>query len=358
MKNYNTFSVEDFIQDAYFRRWAFGELLSNDTFWETFLEINSEKTKIIEEAKSLVIAFKVKELDVFSEEEICDGIQDILNGTQATYFNQHVIRTHWLRIACSVTFLLAFSWWFVGSNINSKMRFEHSASLDQKAIHYNNGTKRITFQLSDGSKITLEPQSELRYGNKFGKDKREVFLRGEAFFEVTKDSQRPFLIYTGKLVTKVVGTSFSIKAYDMDNDISVSVRTGIVTVFRNDLKLTNSHSLSTELVLVPNQKAVFEKEQQLLVKTLVDKPVQVNEIQKNTSLVFEEKNISEVFNILESLYCIKISFDREVFNKCSITANLESDTFYQKLDLICELIQAKYEIIDGEIMIYGKGCRS
>ena len=57
------------------------------------------------------------------------------------------------------------------------------------------------------------------------------------------------------------------------------------------------------------------------------------------------------------MYGIKINLDQDVFNKCSITANLQSDTFYQKLDLICELIQAKYEIIVGEIMIYGKECQ-
>ena len=54
-------------------------------------------------------------------------------------------------------------------------------------------------------KLLLEPKSELRYDSDFGKEKREVFLTGEAFFEVAKDMQKPFLIYTGKLVTKVVG---------------------------------------------------------------------------------------------------------------------------------------------------------
>ena len=108
--------------------------------------------------------------------------------------------------------------------------------------------------------------------------------------------------------------------------------------------------------MVPNQKAVFEKDQDLLVKTLVDKPVQIKDIPQNTSLVFEETKVLDVFSRLESIYGIKISADNELFKKCSITADLQNETLYKKLDLICEIIQAKYEIIDGEIMIYGKGC--
>ena len=304
----------------------------------------------------MVIALKVKGLDIFREEEINDGIQGILNDTRPKYSNLQIIRTNWLRIAASVTLILGLGWWFIGKNTISTIRFDNIISTDQKATHTNNGPEPIVFELSDGSKISLEPKSELSYGNEFGKEKREVFLTGEAFFEVAKDTQKPFLIYTGKLVTKVVGTSFRIKAYEKDKDISVSVRTGKVTVYRQDSKSTNSQSLSTEIVLIPNQKAVFEKDQDLLVKTLVDKPVQINDIPQNTSLVFEETKVLDVFSRLESIYGVKISADHELFKKCSITADLQNETLYKKLDLICEIIQAKYEIIDGEIMIYGKGC--
>lgn len=356
MKNYNKYSVEEFVQDAYFRKWVFDELPPNDTFWTNWLQSNPEKNAIIEEAKSIVIALKVKELGVFSQEEINDGIRDILNDTQPKYAHFHILSRSWLRIAASVVVILGLGWWFIEKKTSSTINFDKIASNENKAIHFNNGTKSLVFELSDGSKITLEPQSELRYDSEFGKERREVFLTGEAFFDVAKDAQKPFLIYTDKLVTKVVGTSFRIKAYEKDKDISVSVRTGKVTVYKQNSKSTNNQSLSTEIVLVPNQKAVFEKDQDLLVKTLVDKPVQIKDIPQNTSLVFEETKVLDVFSRLESIYGIKISADNELFKKCSITADLQNETLYKKLDLICEIIQAKYEIIDGEIMIYGKGC--
>jgi ferric-dicitrate binding protein FerR (iron transport regulator) len=356
MKNYNKYSVEEFVQDSYFRKWVFDELSPNDTFWTNWLQSNPEKNAIIEEAKSLVIALKVKDLDQFTQQEISDGIRDILNDTQPKHINFQIISRNWLRIAASITLILGAAWWFINKNPLNTISLDNIISKEQKAIHFNNGTKAIIFELSDGSKITLEPQSELHYGNEFGKEKREVFLNGEAFFEVTKDPQRPFLIYTGKLVTKVVGTSFSIKAYEKDNDISVDVRSGKVTVYRQDSKSKNSKSLSTEIVLIPNQKAVFEKEQELLVKTLVDKPIRLNTIPENASLVFSETKVSDIFSRLEGIYGVKIGFDKDVFNKCTVTASFQTETLYEKLALICEIIQAKYEIVDGEIMIYGKGC--
>jgi ferric-dicitrate binding protein FerR (iron transport regulator) len=357
MKNYTNFSVEDFIQDAYFRQWAFDELSSDDTFWENWIQLNPEKLKVIEEAKSLVIALKIKQLDVFSAHEINEGIQDILNATLPKNTHSSFLRTNWLRLAASVALVFGIGWWFMEKDKSNNAYFDQITATDPKAIHTNNGRKSISFELVDGSKITLEPGSELRYGNEFGDEKREVFLSGEAFFEVKKDSQRPFLIYTGKLVTKVVGTSFRIKAYEQDDNISVSVRTGKVTVYRQNSKIGNSRSLSTEIVLIPNQKAVFEKDQELIIKTLVETPVSINETSQNTSLAFEETKISDVFSRLEGIYGIKIDFDKEVFSKCSVTAHFNNESLYQKLDIICEIVRAKYEIIDGEIMIFGNGCQ-
>ena len=65
----------------------------------------------------------------------------------------------------------------------------------------------------------------------------------------------------------------------------------------------------------------------------------------------------EVFNRLEGIYGIKIGFDKEAFSKCSVTAHFNNENLYQKLDIICEIVRAKYEVIDGEIMIFGNGCQ-
>ena len=356
MKNYNLFTVEEFMQDSYFRQWALNELMPEDVFWENWVNSNHDKLPIIEEAKSLVIALKIKDSLQFSEDEINDGMNQILMDTSPQTYKLAHLRSNnnWLRIAASITLILGFTWLIGLRYTHNSVLFSPLASYQKQVSYINNGTQPITFELSDGSKITLEPKSQLLYGNEFGKNKREVYLTGEAFFDVAKDTQHPFLIYTAELVTKVVGTSFRIKAYENDKDISVSVQTGKVTVYSQNTDRRNNPSFSTEMVLAPNQKAVFEKEEKRLAKTLVDVPLELQKLPDNTSFHFEETNVNEIFSRLELVYGVKITYDKNSFKKYSVTADLKNESLFKKLDLICEIIQAHYEIVDGEIMIYEK----
>ena len=88
--------------------------------------------------------------------------------------------------------------------------------------------------LQDGSTVILEPGGEFRYNEKF-LNPREVYLSGDAFFEVTKDASRPFLVYANEITTKVLGTSFRIKANQGEKEIVVAVKTGKVSVMANSV---------------------------------------------------------------------------------------------------------------------------
>ena len=210
--------------------------------------------------------------------------------------------------------------------------------------------------LPDGSRVTLEPSSQLLIGKAFGKSRREVFLTGEAFFEVARNATKPFMVYTGKMVTKVLGTSFRIKAYATDSSMLVSVRTGRVTVFRQGTHPDKSPSLVEQVILLPNQQAVFVKAENRLVKTLVSKPIVLLKKEQLPSFNFVETAIPEVFTALDNAYGIRIIFDNELLAECNLTASLENITLFEQLDLICETIQARYEVVDGQIIVYGKGC--
>ncbi|RYF19451.1 MAG: FecR family protein, partial [Flavobacteriales bacterium] len=84
--------------------------------------------------------------------------------------------------------------------------------------------------LSDGSTVTLNNESELEYPKKFSDSTREVHLKGEAFFEISKNKLKPFIVKTGQLNVKVLGTSFNVKHYQTDKNINVVVATGKVGV--------------------------------------------------------------------------------------------------------------------------------
>lgn len=350
MKNYNQYQLEDFVQDPYFRKWALGTLPTNDSFWDVWLQANPDKHEVLEEAKTLVIALQMKELPM-AELDLQQGIERIFRATtqkKIIPFNSHA----WFRIAAMLAVVSGLGWWILSNRLTEEKSAETLLTQTD-----NESAKPMTIQLSDGSKVTIEHDSKLRVDENFGKTNRTVYLTGEAFFDVKRNPEKPFLVVTANLVTKVLGTSFRIKAYQKDPNISVSVRTGKVTVFRQQSK-NQSNVLSEQMVLTPNQQAVFIKYEAKLVKTLVEKPVLLTQPPAEyNQFAFEETPITKVLLTLEKAYGVKIIFDAELLENCNLTASLANEPLYEKLDLICETIQARYEIADGQVVVYAKGCK-
>lgn len=357
MKNYSQFQPDDFVQDPYFRKWALGELPPEDHFWATWQATHPEQEEILEQAKSLVIALRI-ESAAAETSEIKDAIQQILDDIEPAR-ELPLYRRPWIRMAASVALVVA-----IGLGI---WRFQDflpaiTAENDSKARQLSGDqvikatTVSKTVNLADGSRVVLEPSSRLTISGRFGQTNREVKLAGEAFFEVAKNPEKPFLVYSGNVVTKVLGTRFRIKAYESDANVSVAVQTGEVTVFKQKEGPNNHPALSDEIILTPNQQAIFVKADERLVKTLVEKPVLLSKVSTPQFLSFTETPIPQVFASLEKAYGVKIIFDAELLRHCNLTGTLTSGSFYEKLTLICETIQARYEIVDGQIVVYGKGC--
>jgi transmembrane sensor len=92
------------------------------------------------------------------------------------------------------------------------------------------------------------------------------------------------------------------------------------------------------------------------VKSLVNSPALVAAPEASPSFVFEEAPISEVFEALEKHYRVAIVYDEELLQDCPLTASLTGQPFFEKLSIICKAIEARYEVIDGQVVIHGKGC--
>ncbi|GAB3936576.1 FecR family protein [Larkinella terrae] len=357
MKNYSQYQPDDFVQDPYFRKWALGELPPDDRFWTTWQATHPEQYEVLEQAKTLVIALRI-ESPTFDPQETESAIQQILAKTE---ISRHIpfYRLRWLQIAATILLIsgLGYAFWLNREEAAISQTSLVQRASDQPREEFNSSTVPKTVRLADGSTVVLEPASRLRILAGFGDTKREVQLAGEAFFEVAKNPEKPFLVYTGNVVTKVLGTSFRIKAYDTDANVSVAVRTGKVTVFKQKDQPESRASLSDEIILTPNQQAVFVKADERLVKTLVEKPVIVSKLPALQSFDFTETPIPQVFGALEKAYGVKMVFDPDLLKDCNLTGALTSGTFYEKLTLVCETIQARYEIVDGQVVIYGKGCK-
>jgi transmembrane sensor len=230
----------------------------------------------------------------------------------------------------------------------------------QRGIELKNTTfsdQKIT--LLDGSKVVLKPGSSVVYDKYFNQEKRELHLRGEAFFEVTKNPEKPFIVHAGKLVAEVLGTSFIVKNAEDSNNVEVDVITGKVSVYAEKKPVAPSHSASVNpgVVLTPNQRVKYLSNENQLVKSIVESPkfvISKAEVQK---LTFIDAPISEVFEAIEKAYGLEIIYDEVVMRDCTMTTFLDEENLHDKLSIICKLLDASYKMVDAQIVISSNGCQ-
>ena len=217
--------------------------------------------------------------------------------------------------------------------------------------------------LADGTVITLTPRSTVHFPKQFDADKREVYLEGEAFFEVTKNPQQPFLVYYNDIVTKVLGTSFTINTNHKTGNIEVSVRTGRVQVYENEF-LSKEKRPDIAVIVTPNQKAIYKKKSRLFETTLVDQPQAIvaenmgnpSTAKQAYSFVFEQEKLLTVFEQIGHSYGIEIVAENAAINDCVFTGDVSTNDLYTRINIICLTVNASYEINGTKILIKGKGC--
>ncbi|MCF0053880.1 FecR domain-containing protein [Dyadobacter sp. LJ53] len=374
MDRYKDFTVEDFVWDTYFRQWVLSPTRETEDMWEGWIENNADAHEKVWQARSIVLSLRLNEPEI-SDPEITHIVEQTIGRMDAsakypsfdeTTRQPKVYRFSWLRIAASITFLLISGWIIYSLSTKKdtrKISFakpiqEQESSITEK---WNPSMKPMTVLLEDGSKVTIAANGRIRYANKFVAARREVFLEGEAFFDIAKDRERPFFVYSNGLVTKVLGTSFTIKAYGNSNEVTVEVKTGRVSVFAESDPELEQKTLGRELqgvVLNPNQKIIYSREEIRMVKTLVEKPEIVVPKAEIPQFEFEDTPASEVFEKIGKAYGIEIRYDSEMLKDCPLTATLDNQTLHEKLFIICQAVEASYEILDGQIVIHSRGCKN
>ncbi|WAC13025.1 FecR family protein [Dyadobacter pollutisoli] len=375
MNQYKEYSLEDFVLDANFQKWVRYARLSDSAFWQSYVESNPAQENDILQAKALLTSVYRHYSTDINDADIDIEIQELLSKVRMTKAGDPVINTVALNqslgnyvfkktslfwAAASVILVLGLGWLFM--NVQ-KPKSNYEVLTEGKALveEENDSDASKTLMLADGSKIVLQPKSRVSYPSRFLADKREVYLSGEASFEIAKDHNRPFLVYANDLVTKVLGTSFTVKARDASQNTTVEVKEGKVSVFRQvdfaDGKGQNTLK-SKGLVLTANQKIVFEHQNSDMVKTIRDTPEIVASESSPKTFDFVNAPASLVLDELKNAYQIDIIYDRDLLSGCPLTALLTRQSLFEKLDIICEVIEARYETIDGQIVVYSKGCKN
>lgn len=191
--------------------------------------------------------------------------------------------------------------------------------------------KKIVF--AEGSEIVLGPSSRLLYPAKFkSKDRTVSLAEGEAFFNITHEEERPFLVKTREdLYTKVLGTSFRVKSYDKSRHISVAVLTGKVAV-------GNSHQVFG--TLIKGQQIAYDR---------IDQRAEISytPVKMYVNLRFEDLSLQEVVRKLEYAYSIRISLNSPSIKnlKCNATFNTKQKP-EEILDIICSLHHLRFRALE------------
>ena len=221
-----------------------------------------------------------------------------------------------------------------------------NASLSPKLVFTNTSQTLKRCVLPDGSSIWLKPSSTLHYLSQSGDKYREVSLDGECFFDVVHDVSRPFIVRTGELHTRVLGTSFNVKAYDSTIPAEVSVVSGKVLVYLPGKKAETVRGL----VLLPKQKAVYSTASH----TLAEEKVTEGDLKiwARKSVAFDNAPLPQVISVLNKKFNVDISANDEELQLYTLKADFSGQSLPVILEMISRSLDVNYQITgDNKIII-------
>ncbi len=360
------YNFESLLFDKSFRRWIF--LKGSDeeiVFWETWKNKSNNNNELCNEAKAVLFAINLSG-KYLSDDEIDYEVKKVLNKVESTKESTLQIFINQISelIPSKKQFAFAFSIiLLIGIfGLNYKKFFPDNVdniysrlmlSDKKNVIKYTSQSDSSKYVLPDGSTVILSKNTTLSffYRADSGFLRREAILSGEAFFDISKNPKQPFIVYTPRLTTKVLGTSFTITSYPNTKSSTVQLLTGKISVYKNedlDKSFANPENWGG-VVLVPNQMVTYNDENRTLSRSLINNPIVLSK--ESDLFTFSSTPVSNVFDTLSKCYNINIIYDENIFNNCTLTVSLGGESFFQKLQVICKSTQSKYEIIDGNVII-------
>ena len=356
MDHYKNFELSDFLVDDFFCQWVLNPTEEIVTSWQNWLDKHPEKMLLVEHAKSQVLFLRELADHDVPKVLLNESFDEIMNQTKVRQLPPRV-RFNWSNgIAAAVAFFVICGiLYFIERAPNSIADLNNSA--ESKLVTYLNETNAVKrIELADGSTLTLEPQSMVKYPKEFEGERRSVILKGEAFFEIARDTMRPFYVFANEAVIRVLGTSFLVKAKEEDKDVEVVVRTGKVAVYKKEeVKAAsgNKEQKAIPLIVTPNQKVVMKRAEQKMTKRLTVAPILLKPLDLQKQRKFENATIHQIIKALKMAYGIEINLSKDSKVDCLINTTLTDQTLFEKLDIICTPLGLSYYEENAKIIITG-----
>lgn len=325
-------------------------VLSGDSSSEDILQLSNWLNKEEKNKKEFSYLKNYWDAEVasnhFSDPAITfDKLQEQLNREKKQMALKQRWRL-WTPIAASIAVLLAVSSWFIFQSAEEQVTF---------CFTYLTENNKAEFNLEDGTTVTLNKNSRLSYTNFYGKEERVVVLEGEAFFDVKKDSVKPFIVSVAndRMRVKVLGTRFNVNAYPSESDIHTTLVEGAVLLQFTDAEkrmserlldspLNNAvYNLTSKNVIVGEQKLVPAEK---LTFNILSKKIETSHIDpideyawKDGLIKYKNVSFSDLISELEKKFKVKITIENETLAQAS-TKVTGTFTEEQSLEQILEVV--------------------
>lgn len=326
--HYQHFTAEDFVADAFFRKWVFNPDQDTQVFWSQWLKEHPDKRAEVEQAKQILrtVRFNYYQASQQDFQEVWVEIEiKRKRSSDAVSAHQQVksrsMHRLWLKVAASVSilamllYLLTYPWHY-----------------ETYVTAYG---ERKTIILPDETELVMNANSSLKFDKQWKEhQRRQVWLEGEAFFHVNKvksadDKNLPFLVHTGELAVEVLGTEFNVHA-----------RRGETKVVLNSgkVKLNLEKQQEDEIYMSPGEMVEVSENNPSIIRKQV-KPEE-HTSWRNNWLVFEAATLAEVKEILEDQYGYKVIIEKENLVERKFKGRFPLD----KIDLMLQAIEASLDI--------------
>lgn len=298
---YDRFGYKDFVLDDDFRAWLNGTAPENDHLWESWLRANPSRLPEIEKAKKIVLAINfqgrpVPTFEVQQQWQRLESSMAAMPSTQASDQQERRFQVGWIFKLIAAACLVLGGFFFV----NRYMAMKQGAAVASSPVEQKTANgQQLKLTLPDGTKVMLNAGSAISYPKAFAANIREVNLTGEAFFDVVRNEEAPFVIRTGEVTTKVLGTSFNVRAYPENGAVQVAVVEGKVKVNAE----IGSATQKASVCLTKSEMATFQKEAGELTVSKYDEKEQIG--WKDGMLYFQKSDFASTIMKLERWYGVK-----------------------------------------------------
>lgn len=341
---------QSFLRDESFKKWVLQPNQENNQFWQEYIIAHPNEQDEIKKAKQVIRSIQFDEYKEQDTSEKYQVFRNIITGrksdrglalekAQLNHQRTRKLSGYW-SIAASVLLVIGLGFYFWYSN----QTVINQPPVIATVVKENASGRKSTIILPDGSRVKLNSESKLTYPEVFEGNQRVVHLTGEAYFEVTKDTQKPFSVLSGDLKTTALGTAFNVQAWPGEATIHVALAEGKVRIGKID-----NNSENDQYFLNPGQKIVHATNSAEFEISAFD-PVQEYGW-KEGIIVFHQAKLSEFVNKLSRWYGVEFELQGQASTEWSIDGRFENESLEEILESLSFTYKINYELKDNQVIL-------